>query len=92
MIYIYISFCAPGAEELLRREEVISVSDLAFLALTLSTILAISMVVALVIHDPEEGAFIQTTIEVFWLIVHAAALAALAIVYTAALLWGIGVI
>ena len=67
-------------------------SDLAFLALTLSTILAISMVVALVIHDPEEGAFIQTTIEVFWLIVHAAALAALAIVYTAALLWGIGVI
>ena len=68
-------------------------SDLAFLALTLSTILAISMVVALVIHDPEQDvSFVQTTIEVFWLIVHAAALAALAIVYTAALLWGIGVI
>ena len=50
------------------------------------------MVVALVIHDPEEGAFIQTTIEVFWLIAHIAIIVGFAIVYIAALLWGIGII
>ena len=52
-------------------------------------IFAVSMVVALVIHDPEEGAFIQTTIEVFWLIAHIAIIVGFAIVYIAALLWGI---
>lgn len=68
-------------------------SDLAFLATVFAAIFAVSTIVALVIHDPEQDvSFVQTTIEVFWLIVHAAALAALAIVYTAALLWGIGVI
>ena len=68
-------------------------SDLAFLATAFTVIFAVSMVVALVIHDPEQDtSFIQTTIEVFWLIVHVVALAALAIVYIAALLWGIRVI
>jgi hypothetical protein len=69
------------------------VSELVFLAIVFASMFAVSMVVALVIHDPEQDtSFIQTTIEVFWLIVHAAALAALAIVYIAALLWSIRVI
>lgn len=88
MIYIYISFCTPGAEELLRREEVISVSDLAFLALTLPTILTISVIIALVFHDPESS-FSQEIFGFFWLIVHVMALVAFAIVYIAVLLWGI---
>jgi hypothetical protein len=68
-------------------------SDLAFLATAFTVIFAVSMVVALVIHDPEQDtSFIQTTIEVFWLIVHVVALAALAIVYITALLWATSII
>lgn len=66
-------------------------SDLTFLATVFTVIFAVSMVVALVIHDPEEGAFIQTTIEVFWLIAHIAIIVGFAIVYIAALLWGISI-
>lgn len=65
-------------------------SDLAFLALTLSTILAISVILALVFHDPESS-FSQEIFGFFWLIVHVMALVALAIVYIAALLWGISI-
>ena len=68
-------------------------SDLAFLATAFTVIFAVSMVVALVIHDPEpDTSFIQTTIEVFLLIVHVVALAALAIVYITALLWATSII
>lgn len=78
---------------MLHREEVASMSDLAFLATAFTVIFAVSMVVALVIHDPEQDtSFIQTTIEVFWLIVHVVALAALAIVYITALLWATSII
>lgn len=66
-------------------------SDLTFLATVFTVIFAVSMVVALVIHDPEEGAFIQTTIEVLWLIAHIAIIVGFAIVYIAALLWGISI-
>ena len=66
-------------------------SALTFLATALTAMLAVSAILALVFHDPESS-FSQEIFEFFWLIVHAAALAALAIVYTAALLWGIGVI
>ena len=68
-------------------------SELVFLAIVFAAIFAVSTIVALVIHDPEQDtSFVQTTIEVFWLIVHIMALVALAIVYIAALLWGIGII
>ena len=66
-------------------------SALTFLATAFTVIFAVSMVVALVIHDPEEGAFIQTTIEVFWLIAHITIIVGFAIVYIAALLWGISI-
>ena len=66
-------------------------SDLAFLALTLSTILAISVILALVFHDPESS-FSQEIFEFFWLIAHIAVVVGFAIVYIAALLWGIGII
>lgn len=67
-------------------------SELVFLAIVFAAIFAVSMVVALVIHDPEEGAFIQTTIEVFWLIAHIAIIVGFAIVYIAALLWATSII
>mgnify|MGYP001016595823 CR=1 FL=1 len=67
-------------------------SDLAFLAIALTAMLAVSAVLALMIWDPEQDTFIQMLSGAFWLIVHVVALVALAIVYTAALLWGIGVI
>ena len=67
-------------------------SDLAFLATVFTVIFAVSMVVALVIHDPEQDTFIQMLSGAFWLIVHIAGLVALAIVYIAALLWGIDII
>ena len=67
-------------------------SDLTFLAIELTAMLAVSAIIALGIRDPKQDTFVATTIEVFWLIVHVVALAALAIVYIAALLWGIGVI
>ena len=67
-------------------------SDLAFLATVFTVIFAVSMVVALVIHDPEQDTFIQMLSGAFWLIVHVVALAALAIVYIAALLWATSII
>lgn len=67
-------------------------SDLAFLAIALTAMLAISAILALMIWDPEQDTFIQMLSGAFWLIVHVVVLVALAIVYTAALLWGIGVI
>lgn len=67
-------------------------SALVFLAIVFASILAISVIIALMIWDSEQETLIQTTIEVFWLIVHAAALAALAIVYITALLWATSII
>lgn len=68
-------------------------SALTFLASLLTTMLIVSAIVALGIRDPEQDvSFIQTTIEVFWVIAHVAVIVALAIVYIAALLWGIRVI
>lgn len=67
-------------------------SALVFLAIVFAAILAISAVLALMVWDPEQDTFIQMLSGAFWLIVHAAALAALAIVYIAALLWSIRVI
>ena len=67
-------------------------SDLAFLAIALTAMLAVSAILALMIWDPEQDTFIQTLSGTFWLIVHVVGLVALAIVYTAALLWGIRVI
>ena len=66
-------------------------SALTFLATALTAMLAVSAILALVFHDPESS-FSQEIFEFFWLIVHVVVLVALAIVYTAALLWGIGVI
>ena len=67
-------------------------SDLAFLAIALTAMLAVSAILALMIWDPEQDTFIQVLSGTFWMIVHVVALAAVAIVYTAALLWGIRVI
>jgi len=66
-------------------------SALTFLATALTAMLAVSAILALVFHDPESS-FSQEIFEFFWLIAHVVVLVALAIVYTAALLWGIGVI
>ena len=66
-------------------------SALTFLATALTAMLAVSAILALVFHDPESN-FSQEIFEFFWLIVHVMALVALAIVYIAALLWGIRVI
>ena len=67
-------------------------SALVFLAIVFAAILAVSAILALMIWDPEQDTFIQMLSGAFWLIVHVVVLVALAIVYTAALLWGIGVI
>lgn len=67
-------------------------SALTFLATALIAMLAVSAILALMIWDPEQDTFIQMLSGAFWLIVHVVVLVALAIVYTAALLWGIGVI
>ena len=67
-------------------------SDLAFLAIALTAMLAISAILALMIWDPEQDTFIQMLSGAFWLIVHVVGLVVLAIVYIAALLWGIGII
>lgn len=67
-------------------------SALVFLAIVFAAILAISAVLALMVWDPEQDTFIQMLSEAFWLIVHVVGLVVLAIVYIAALLWGIGII
>lgn len=65
-------------------------SALTFLATALIAMLAVSAILALMTWDPEQDtSFIQTTIEVFWVIAHVAVIVALAIFYIAALLWGI---
>lgn len=61
-------------------------SDLTFLATVFTVIFAVSMVVALMTWDPEQETFIQTTIEVFWVIVHFGVLAVFVVFYTAILL------
>ena len=66
-------------------------SALTFLATALTAMLAVSAILALVFHDPESS-FSQEIFEFFWLIVHVVGLVVLAIVYIAALLWGIGII
>lgn len=75
-----------GAEELLHREDAISVSALVFLAIVFASILAISVIIALMIWDSEQETLIQTTIEVFWVIVHFGVLAVFVVFYTAILL------
>ena len=61
-------------------------SDLTFLATVFTVIFAVSMVVALMTWDPEQETLIQTTIEVFWVIVHFGVLAVFVVFYTAILL------
>lgn len=91
MIYIYQLLRTRRRRVTSREGVTCAMSALTFLATAFTVIFAVSMVVALVIHDPEEGAFIQTTIEVFWLIAHITIIVGFAIVYIAALLWGISI-
>lgn len=61
-------------------------SALVFLAIVFASILAISVIIALMIWDSEQETLIQTTIEVFWVIVHFGVLAVFVVFYTAILL------
>lgn len=92
MIYISTSV-HPVQKSCFTERRRFLVSELVFLAIVFASMFAVSMVVALVIHDSEQDtSFVQTTIEVFWSIVHVASVVALAASYIGALLWSVRII